>query len=81
MKLTELQREVLEQVDTTWLRPMDMGARDGTHHSAVLAALTRKGLVERKQRGGLAYARGSYIYRLTDQGVAALAVPRSGEQS
>lgn len=70
MKLTELQREVLQQVGSRWLRPMDMGARDGSHHSAVLAALVRKGLVQRVQRGGLAYARGSYLYRLTPQGHA-----------
>ncbi|MDF2506248.1 MAG: hypothetical protein K0Q52_107 [Microbacterium sp.] len=70
MKLTELQLEVLDQVGTRWLRPMDMGARDGSHHSAVLAALVRKGLVERTQRGGLAYARGSYVYRITTQGLA-----------
>lgn len=73
--LTDLQRDVLEQVSEEWQRPMDMGARDGTHHSAVLKALVRKGLVERKQRGGGSfYARGSYVYRLTEAGEQALKV-------
>lgn len=75
MKLTQLQRSVLEQCDTRWLRPMDMGAHDATHHSGVLAALVSKGLVERKQRGGMMlYARGSYIYRLTAEGEAELSI-------
>jgi len=68
--LTDRQLDVLWQVDETWLRPMDMGGRDGSDHSAVLAALVRKGLVERKQRGG-SYSRGSYLYRITEAGVAA----------
>lgn len=71
-ELTALQRDVLEQTDTVWLRPMDMGGRDGSQHSAVLAALVRKGLVEKRQRGGHALsARGSYVYRITDAGIEA----------
>jgi hypothetical protein len=32
-----------------WARPMDIGGRDGSHHSATLSQLARKGLVERKK--------------------------------
>jgi hypothetical protein len=70
VKLTDLQRYVLEYVTDRWQRPLDMGGHDGSSHSAVLAALVRKGLVEKRQRGGLAYYRGSYVYRLTPAGVA-----------
>lgn len=30
-------------------QPMDIGGRDGSHHSATLAQLTKKGLAERKK--------------------------------
>lgn len=71
-QLTDAQAWMLDQCSDRWLRPMDMGARDGTNHSALLAALVRKGLVERKQRGWAtgAYARGSYLYRITPEGAA-----------
>lgn len=70
--LTRDQLDVLDQVCEQWLRPMDMGGRDGSNHSAILSALVRKGLVERKQRGGhIASARGSYLYRITADGQAA----------
>lgn len=32
-----------------WARPMDVGARDGSHHSATLSALASRGLVDRKK--------------------------------
>lgn len=32
-----------------WCRPMDLGAFDGSHHSATLTRLARKGVVERKK--------------------------------
>ena len=70
-ELTQAQADVLEQVDNTWLRPMDIGGRDGSSHSSVLAALVRKGLVERRSRGAI-YSRGSYVYRLTEEGRQAI---------
>lgn len=71
-KLTRDQLDVLDQTCDRWLRPMDMGGRDGSGHSAILGALVRKGLVERTQRGGhIASARGSYLYRITADGLSA----------
>lgn len=81
--LTHLQREVLEQAGDRWLRPMDMGGRDGSAHSGILAVLARKGFVERKSRGRIHSARGSYVYRMTDEGRAALrklSNPTTGEK-
>lgn len=49
-RLTDRQRDLLRWLDDDqWKRPMDVGAWDGSHHSATLAALTRKGLAERKK--------------------------------
>ena len=78
--LTEAQRDVLWQVESNWLRPMDMGGRDGSNHSGILAALVRKGLVEREQRSAC-YSRGSYLYRLTDAGRAAREAIRTSPDS
>lgn len=48
--LTPRQLEVLHYLsDTEFLRPMDVGGRDGSHHSATLAALAKRGLVDRKK--------------------------------
>jgi hypothetical protein len=51
--LTMRQRDVLSSlVDhprSTWLRPMDIGGRDGSHHSDTLRQLVAMGLVERKK--------------------------------
>jgi hypothetical protein len=50
-KLSDRQRDVLDSlaVHGSWARPMDIGARDGSHHSATLSGLTKRGLVERKK--------------------------------
>ncbi len=50
-----------------WLRPMDFGGHDGSHHSATAAKLVRKGLAERRARGVIfaSNSRGSYEYRIT----------------
>jgi predicted transcriptional regulator len=49
------------------VRPMDIGGRDASYHSATLKKLVEKGLVERKRRNSLMNAlgstRGSYVYR------------------
>lgn len=44
-----------------WVRPMDVGGRDASHHSATLNKLVRLGLAERKRRAG--HIRPSYLYR------------------
>ncbi|SLC72248.1 Uncharacterised protein [Mycobacteroides abscessus subsp. massiliense] len=50
--LTDNQIEVLLQFgrESGWLRPLDLGGRDGSNHSAILAQLVRRGLVESKVR-------------------------------
>lgn len=71
--LTERQIEVLRQFgfEAGWLRPMDLGGRDGSNHSGILARLEGRGLVESRQRSGGdggARRRGSKVYRLTAAG-------------
>jgi hypothetical protein len=53
--LPERQLDVLDTLAVygDWARPMDIGARDGAHHSATLMALVRKGLAKRRLRGSL----------------------------
>lgn len=49
-QITKRQRDVLRDLSVTeFLRPMDVGGRDGSHHSATLAQLAKLGLVERKK--------------------------------
>jgi hypothetical protein len=49
-KLSDRQRDVLECLTAlSWAQPMDVGGRDGSHHSATLSGLARRGLVERKK--------------------------------
>lgn len=49
--LSERQRDVLESlaVHGEWARPMDIGARDGSHHSQTLSGLAKRGLAEKKK--------------------------------
>jgi predicted transcriptional regulator len=65
--LSEREREVLNELDDQWVRPMDIGGRDAGDHSRVLRALVRKGLAEKRRRNSLANwlgsSRGSYVYR------------------
>lgn len=70
--------------DKLWCRPMDLGASDGSFHSRWLAKLVRLALAERKDRGGLAGARPSYVYRRSALGTQVnariqKATPRIGE--
>ena len=57
--LTARQRDVLDSLaiyggdSREWARPMDIGARDGSHHTGTLRTLIRKKLVERRLRGSL----------------------------
>jgi hypothetical protein len=36
-----------------WARPMDVGGRDGSHHTTTLRSLVKKSLVERRVRNSL----------------------------
>jgi len=51
LPLSARQREVLDILVgyKGWARPMDIGARDGSHHSATLSGLAKRALVERKK--------------------------------
>jgi hypothetical protein len=51
VKLTPRQLDVLDSLKVlgNWARPMDIGARDSSHHSATLSRLANHGLVERKK--------------------------------
>jgi hypothetical protein len=92
MKLTPNQIDVLESLEWAnirssyplqWARPLDLGATNSSHHSATLAALAKKGLVQFKQRGEADpppgengrkrfRTRGSKCYRITPEGIAEL---------
>jgi hypothetical protein len=50
-RLSDRQRGVLDSLAVFggWARPMDVGARDGSHHSATLSRLARRGRAERKK--------------------------------
>lgn len=66
-------REVLLGLDgARWMRPMDFGGRDASHHARTAEKLVRLGWVERRQRNTLANmrgsSRGSWEYRLTRRG-------------
>lgn len=67
MKLTTRQFDVYYSLGRFWVRPMDIGGKDQSHHSNTLRQLVRKGLVERNGGPGLG-GRGSYRYRLSRMG-------------
>lgn len=61
MRLTKRQLELLRWLDDDqWQRPMDVGGRDGSHHSATLAGLARRGLAERKKYHAIYCCHGTY---------------------
>lgn len=46
--LNKRELDVLRSLDDEiWVRPMEVGGSDGSHHSTTLARLARRGLVER----------------------------------
>ena len=51
MKISDRQCDVLRSLAAygDWAQPMDVGGRDGSHHSATLNQLVRKGLAERNK--------------------------------
>lgn len=64
--MTDRQLALLRQLvsDGGWLRPMDLGARDQSHHTTTLKQLIAKGYAERKLRGSLLNdLRGPALYR------------------
>ena len=87
-KLNERERETLVELEAAtrhadrdaargydvslWVRPLDVGGGTRSHHSAILARLTEKGLAMRRQRSPLAGSRGSWEYRITPEGLALL---------
>uniref|UniRef100_A0AB74UNF8 Transcriptional regulator n=1 Tax=Caulobacter phage BL57 TaxID=3348355 RepID=A0AB74UNF8_9VIRU len=53
-----------------WHTPLDLGGSNGSHHSATLAKLEKRGFVEAQQR--MAHmVRGSKQYRITPEGLGA----------
>jgi hypothetical protein len=70
--LTTRQRDLLyhQLDDERWSTPMMLGGTDGSHHSATLAQLVRKGLAERSLRGG--HTRNVWRYRRTPLGLLAV---------
>jgi hypothetical protein len=73
LEFTQNEIEILDAL-TDWCqsfkhgaRPMDLGGHNGTHHSATLNKLIRRGLVERTRRTGGSDSRGAYRYRLTKE--------------
>jgi len=71
--LTWEDRELIQNLrDDEWLRPMDLGGRDGSGHCGRLQKLIRKGLARRVRRDSIANdmrsRRGSYVYQRTPEG-------------
>jgi len=69
LPLSERQREVLDILVgyKGWARPMDIGARDGSHHSATLSGLAKRGLIEKKKLHSIHCINGStYRSQLVD---------------
>lgn len=83
-RLSDVEREVLSELHGNrdydpkgfgagWLRPMDIGGRDGSRHSSILRKLVRFDFVETQRRDFGHGSRGSRLYRITEAGRAALA--------
>jgi hypothetical protein len=64
MTLTEREQELLNEMPADiWVRPMDVGGHDGSHHGQTLRKLAAKGAVEQRTYNSLAGIRHSYQYR------------------
>jgi hypothetical protein len=70
--MTSRQRDLLyhQMSDDFWTSPRMLGATDQSHHSATLTQLVRKGLAERRLRGG--HTRSAWEYRRTPAGKKAV---------
>lgn len=65
-------RNYLQVTGSDWVRPLDCGGSNGSDHSYRLSKLVKYGYAERKRRGG--YTRGSWQYRINDNGIRYLGV-------
>lgn len=79
MRLTDRQKDVLDSLlfgGYEWYTPLMIGGTDGSWHSAVLAQLVKKGLVEERERNTLLNSiypgrkRASKEYRITNTKMA-----------
>jgi hypothetical protein len=72
LRLTSKQYDLLyhQLSDEHWCTPMMLGGTDGSHHSATLTQLVKKGLAERSNRGG--HTRHVWQYRRTLAGKKAV---------
>jgi hypothetical protein len=63
-----------EERESRFVRPMDIGAMDGSHHSITLRRMAKpaKGWVEIQPRGGQDQLRESKLYAITPKGMLAL---------
>ncbi len=68
-----LDRGEVVGVEADWLRPLDVGGKNNSHHSSTLRRLVKKGWAEKKDRGSVAGMRPSNVYRINMNGVVALA--------
>jgi hypothetical protein len=68
-----LDRGEIVGVEADWLRPLDIGGRNNSHHSSTLRRLMANGWVERRSRREVEGLRPSHVYRITMEGVMALA--------
>lgn len=51
-----------------FVRPLDCGGSNGSHHSPTLKKLAARGLVLRRKAWGGAHEKGSCSYRITEEG-------------
>ena len=60
-QISDRQRSVLGSLaaNGSWAQPMDIGGRDGSHHSVTLNQLVRKELAERNKRHAIYCYNGS----------------------
>lgn len=77
--MTENQAEVLEGLNQMgWLRPMDFGGSNGSHHGVTARRMEKQGWVEWRYCGHEPgeklrhMKRGSCLYRITAKGAQAL---------
>lgn len=79
--LRDLDGAVCGRDGGSWVRPMDVGAWDGSHHSATLAKLVRRGLARSQTLKAPWGSRGSKLYRITAAGQRALAEWRAARKA
>jgi len=69
--MTDRHYQILNEMQSgDWVRPMDVGGTDSSHHSSTLKAMITKGWV--RKRGGICWCRPSYKYQITGAGILVL---------